>query len=215
MVSLRYSDVTVAAALPVRSPGRPRDPRRDAAILESAIELIAEVGYERMTIDALAQRAGVGRPTIYRRWPGGKPDVVAAALLAQRDRFPPLPDTGSLRGDLIELVRRLVGHVRCRAHLATGLLAQVRESEELARLFREHILSTRQEWMMAPVERAIARGELPAEPRVSPLFVDVAPGLVFARFQFELAPLDDAFVAALVDEILLPILRGTHGHGRT
>jgi AcrR family transcriptional regulator len=205
----------MGAALPVRSPGRPRDPRRDEAILDSAIELIAEVGYERMTIDAIAQRAGVGRPTIYRRWPDGKPDVVAAALRAQRDRIPPLADTGSLRGDLVELVWRLVGHVRCRAHLATGLLAQLRESEELAQLFRENILATRAEWMMAPVERAIARGELPAEPRVSPLFANVAPGLVFARFQFEVAPLDDAFVAELVDAILLPILRGTHGTGRT
>ena len=57
--------------------GRPRDPRRREAILRAAIELVAEVGYDRMTVEALATRAGVSKPTIYRRWPGGKKEIVA------------------------------------------------------------------------------------------------------------------------------------------
>jgi AcrR family transcriptional regulator len=199
----------MSTAVPVRSPGRPRDPRRDAAILESAIELIAEVGYERTTIDAIAQRAGVGRPTVYRRWPGGKDELVAAALRAQREAVPPIPDTGTLRGDLLALAHALVEHMQNRGRLALGLLSQMRASDELARLFREHIVPAREVWMLTPVARAVERGELRRERPVSPLFVDVAPALVFARFQFHRGPLDDAFAAELVDEILLPILQGT------
>jgi len=202
----------MSAAIPIRAPGRPRDPRRDEAILDAAIELVSEVGYERVTIDAIAARAGVGRPTVYRRWPGGKADVVLAALQQRRCALmPELEDTGSLRGDLVALVQRLIEHFAARADFSIGMLVQLRESAEFARLFREHMLPARGEWLMAPVKRAIARGELPAEPPVSPLFMNIAPALVFGRAQLQMDPLDDAFVAELVDRILLPILRGTDG----
>jgi AcrR family transcriptional regulator len=81
--------------------GRPRDPRRREAILHAAIALVAEVGYDRMTVEALAHRAGVSKPTIYRRWPQGKPAIVAEAIHAKRAAAGPPPDTGSLRGDLL------------------------------------------------------------------------------------------------------------------
>jgi AcrR family transcriptional regulator len=191
--------------------GRPRDPRLDEAILESALELIAEVGYEAMTIEAIAARAGVGKPTIYRRWPGGKRELVIAAVHAKQRAWEPPADTGSLRGDLLALTQRLADHFTARAHLTIGMIAQIRASEELRQLFREHILPARHEWMMIQVARAIARGELPAEPPVTPLYLNVAPSLIFSRIQFDLGPLDHAFVAELVDHILLPILQGSHG----
>ena len=67
----------------------------------AAIALVAEVGYDRMTVDALAARAGVSKPTIYRRWPGGKSEIVVEAIRAKRAEAGALPDTGTLRGDLI------------------------------------------------------------------------------------------------------------------
>jgi AcrR family transcriptional regulator len=67
-----------AAAAPTR--GRPRDPRRREAILAAAVALVAEVGYDRMTVEAIAHRAGVSKPTIYRRWPGGKEEIVVEAM---------------------------------------------------------------------------------------------------------------------------------------
>jgi Tetracyclin repressor-like, C-terminal domain len=74
-------------------------------------------------------------------------------------------------------------------------------------------MPVRQEWLMTPVDRAIARGELPADPPVTPLYVNVAPSLTFARSQFDLGPLDETYVEELVDRILLPILRGDHAGG--
>jgi AcrR family transcriptional regulator len=196
-----------------RAPGRPRDPRRDTAILDAVLELIAEVGYDQTTIDAIAARAGVGKPTIYRRWPGGKRDVVVAAMQAKSREFAPPEDTGSLRGDLMAMARQLIEHFQARSHLAGGLLGQLRASEEFRHLFREHVMPVRQEWLMTPVDRAIARGELPADPPVTPLYVNVAPSLTFARSQFDLGPLDETYVEELVDRILLPILRGDHAGG--
>src|SRR5438067_12612598 len=80
--------------------GRPRDPLCDEAILKATIELVAEVGYDRTTLDAVATRAGVSKPTIYRRWPAGKDQLVAAAVASRRLEVSDEADTGSLRGHL-------------------------------------------------------------------------------------------------------------------
>src|SRR6478735_3679490 len=122
--------------------GRPRDPKRREAILRAAIELVGEVGYDRMTVEALANRAGVSKPTIYRRWPGGKKDIVIDAIRTKHEAADTLPDQGSLRDDVLAHERRRLD----------GLLA-----------------------------RAVERGELSADARVTPLFHDIAGSLVFAR----------------------------------
>src|SRR3954463_10514303 len=111
---------------PVR--GRPRDPRRREAILRAAIMLVAEVGYDRMTVEALAARAGVSKPTIYRRWPAGKKDIVIDAIRTKHADADALGDHGSLRGDLLALVAAMVEHIDEDAHLAGGLISQLRES---------------------------------------------------------------------------------------
>ena len=67
---------------------------------------MGEVGYDRMTVEALAARAGVSKPTIYRRWPGGKKDIVLDAIRTKHADADALPDQGSLRGDLLALLRR-------------------------------------------------------------------------------------------------------------
>src|SRR4051812_6676803 len=87
--------------------GRPRDPRRDEAIYDAVITLVAEVGFDRMSLDAVAARAGVSKPTIYRRCPDGKAQLVAAAISWRREAKPAPPDAGSLRGDLLAMVRHL------------------------------------------------------------------------------------------------------------
>src|SRR4051794_23590692 len=101
--------------------GRPRDPARDEAILGAALGLVAECGYERTTVDKIAARAGVSKPTIYRRWPHGKDELVAAAVSARREDMKPDIDTGSLRGDLLALVAQNVESVRDNAQLVVGL----------------------------------------------------------------------------------------------
>jgi AcrR family transcriptional regulator len=195
------------AAPPAPRIGRPRDPRRDAAIREAALSLIADVGYERTTVDAIAAAAGVSKPTIYRRWPG-KHELVADALRLHPHSRATAPDTGSLRGDLVATVRQFAAHELDTAHLAAALAGRMRESEELAALVREHAIVAVRRRFGTVLDRAEARGELPGRPAVSPLFIDIAPSLIHTRVLLTGDPVDDAFADELVDRILLPILTG-------
>jgi AcrR family transcriptional regulator len=185
--------------------GRPRDPARDARILDAALALISEVGYDRMTVDAIAERAGVSKPTIYRRW-NCKPEIVADAI-RQRKEQRTFADTGSLRGDLLAVVHALGASLSDEdAHLAAGLTGLLRSSPEFAVIFREHVVETERARWAELLERAAGRGELVAGAAVSPLFLDLAPSLVFTRVMLAREPVDDPFVAELVDRILLPVL---------
>jgi AcrR family transcriptional regulator len=193
-------------ASPPTSPGRPRDPRRDEAIREAVLALLAEVGYERMSVDAIATAAGVSKPTIYRRWPG-KHALVADAIRCHPHMRVAAPDTGSLRGDLLATVRQSADQQIESAPLVAGLTARTRESDELAGLVREHAVETVRRRFRTLLERAGQRGELPAAAAVSPLFADIAPSLIHSRVLLSAEPVDDAFVAELVDRVLLPIVR--------
>src|SRR4051794_19069285 len=120
--------------------GRPRDPRRDESIYGAVLELLAEVGFDRMSLDAVASRAGVSKPTIYRRCPDGKAALVAAAIAFHHDAKPSAPDTGSLRGDLLAMVRLMSEQMVENAQLAGGLMSQLRTSDELREIFAEHVI---------------------------------------------------------------------------
>ena len=190
---------------PIRSPGRPRDPRRDEAIRDATLALLAEVGYDRMSVDAIAAAAGVSKPTIYRRW-AGKQELVADAIRLHPHQQAPTADTGSLRGDLLAAVRQFAEQQLESAQVAGGLASRLRESPQLAELIREHAVETVRGRFALVLERAVARGELPADPPVTPLFSDVAPSLIYARALMSLEPIDEALVTELVDRVLLPIL---------
>jgi Tetracyclin repressor-like, C-terminal domain len=146
----------------------------------------------------------VSKPTLYRRWPHGKPELVADALRCHRHEAG-AADTGSLRGDLLALVAILTGQLLEDVHLACGLLTQLRASEELASVLQEHVIAEERARFAAILERAAERGELP-ESDVSPLFADVAGSIVFTRVTITGEPVDRAFAEELVDRVLLPIL---------
>src|SRR3954468_8389981 len=194
------------SAPPTLKRGRPRDPRRDEAILDAALGLVAEVGYDRVTIDALASRAGVSKPTVYLRFPGGKAAVIAAAITAHKASESDYPDTGELRGDLVAYVRESITHVQRNVHLAAGIAVQLRESPELAEIFHEHAVCAERPRVHAILTRAAERGELDDAEAVTPLFIAVAPSLIHTRVLLTGEPVDDAFVDELVDDVLLPIL---------
>jgi AcrR family transcriptional regulator len=198
-----------ATVSPPTSPGRPRDPRRDEAIREAVLALLADVGYERTSVDAIAAAAGVSKPTIYRRWPG-KHALVADAIRCHPHMRAAAPDTGSLRGDLLAAVRQSADQQIESAPLVAGLSARTRESDELAGLVREHAVETVRRRFRTLLERAAERGELPAAAAVSPLFVDLAPALIHSRVLLSVEPVDDAFAAELVDRVLLPIVMSRH-----
>ena len=126
---------------------------------------MAEVGYDRMTVDALAARAGVSKPTIYRRWPGGKKEIIVDAIRAKRAEAGALPDTGSLRGDLLALLGAMIEHIDEDAHVAGGLISQLRASEELARALPRRGRRRRAAALRRAARARRARGEISADAR--------------------------------------------------
>jgi AcrR family transcriptional regulator len=186
--------------------GRPRDDAREQAILDAAIDLVAEIGYDAMSIEAVATRAKSSKATIYRRWPG-KAELVAEAM---RRRAEPvledLPDSGSLRGDLLTLVQRMFdGMNGADGGLMCGLAVAVRNDAEFGRLMSSHLHEQKLRTVASIVARAEARGELP--PGVDPsLVLQVAPGVALFH-QISGEPLDAAFAEHLVDRVLIPLLR--------
>src|SRR6186713_2049587 len=103
----RMTPAESATAEPALRPGRKRDHSRDPEILDAALAVLAETGYDGMTIDMVAARAKAGKATIYRRWPSKAELVIDAVACMKGNHFDPanLPDTGTLRGDLIALIK--------------------------------------------------------------------------------------------------------------
>ena len=187
--------------------GRPRDPACDAAILQATIELVAEVGYDRTTLDAVATRAGVSKPTIYRRWPEGKDQLVSAAVAQCHEDVAAEVDTGTLRGDLIATVELFISGMQQNAHLAAGLTQRLRESPQLAETFRNQLVPAKRQYFQTIIDRAVERGELAAAPKAATLIGDIAPALIHTRALITGDALDRRFVTQLVDQILVPALQ--------
>ena len=158
-----------------RAPGRPRDPHADDAILAAARELLVEVGFERMTVTDVAARAGVGRPTVYRRY-ASKEELVAASVEALRSDEP-TPDTGSLCGDIrAELLPRapFLQHPLLLQFLAVLLVSNAQGSGFAETYWRDAIAQRRQAFGEIFL-RAQTRGELAASADVD-LLTDVVAG---------------------------------------
>ncbi len=186
---------------PERRPGRPRSAEADEAILAAATDAFIELGWDGLTIEGVATRAGVGKTTIYRRYPCRLDLLLAAArrLSQEKDQA---PDTGSLRGDLIALVesflRMLTGSSSGRA--IPVMVAATARNPELAAAYTEFIAERRAS-SAVPIERAIRRGELPLDLDI-PLMLDLLVAPVFYRAFVSREPVDDAFVTKLVDTVL-------------
>ncbi len=174
-----------------------------AVIFDATLDLMAEVGYDRLSVDGIAARAGVGKATIYRWW-SGKADVVVAALAARRVHNPVDADTGSLRGDLCAAVKDLISLARSEGAVIMGVGATFPMQPELAHAVQNQILPIEQVRFERIIERARARQETAGD--VAPLAFEVAPAMIFGRFLHTGAPLDDDFIDSLVDDILLPLL---------
>jgi AcrR family transcriptional regulator len=146
-----------------RKRGRPRDPEADGRILSAAAALILLRGFDSMTVDEVATNAGVGKATVYRRWARKEDLAVAAMEQLYRDEMPP-PDTGTIRGDLRELISSFLTFVNSPTgtdYMRTSIKESMRD-ERIATLYRE--ASERAERSTTAVfERAISRGEVRAD----------------------------------------------------
>lgn len=185
-------------------PGRPRSAEAHRAILDATMELLAEVGYQSLSIESVAARARVGKATVYRWWPS-KVELVVEAVNAEALEIVPEPDTGSLHGDTHELVAGVVA-LACSplGRVLEALWAEAERSQALRETLEAVFLARRQQVATNVLERALRRGEARREVDID-LISDLVVGTVFHRARMDIAQLDALFVDHLTELIVAGI----------
>jgi AcrR family transcriptional regulator len=183
--------------------GRPRSERARKAILDAAAELLLANGLDAVSMDAVAERAGVSKATIYRWW-RTKETLALDALFYEWDVVrPSTRSTGSLRGDLLSLFRPWVKLVSSQPYgrVITALITEAQTDPEFAVEYRARLIEPRRERARAVFRRAIERGEIPASAKID-VALDLLYGSLYHRLLQGHAPLDDRFVRDIVDTVL-------------
>jgi AcrR family transcriptional regulator len=195
-------NVPVAPHTDVATRGRPRSVEADTAIRSATIELLIEDGFGRLTMASVAARAGVSTATLYRRW-SSKLDLVVG-VLGDRSNEIPVPDTGSLRGDLhavLSSVRRTRSNAADDDRLLAASVSELARNPELAEAVRENLIRPRRRALAGMLERAERRGD--CRPGVDhDLVMDLIFGPVHSRQLFTGQPFTAGVVDALVDLVL-------------
>lgn len=186
------------ADAPVR--GRPRSIEVDQAILQAATELLEEEGFDRLSMEAVAHRAGVGKATLYRRW-SGKVELVIDIIEAAIAEFP-IPDTGATRSDLVAMSKRARSMIEGRVgRIMHAVSLELSRNEVLAEAVRESLLEPRREALRGVIRRGVARGDLRPDVDVD-LVLDAIVGTLHYRVQSMGEVPTDRDAEALVDLVL-------------
>jgi AcrR family transcriptional regulator len=185
------------------SPRRSR--ARSQAIVDAVIELLAELGYDRVTMDMVAARARASKATIYRHWPD-KAALVLDALRRRGGLVHDLADTGSLRGDLELYVRQAVAAAEgVDGSLVVGLLTASPREPQLAAMLFGRLHDEQLPAITELLDRAHDRHEV--NPDVDPLIItELLPGVLIMHILVLGRPGDEPFIRRLVDDVLLPLL---------
>ena len=189
--------------------GRPRSERARKAILEAAAELLLARGLSAVSMDAVAERAGVSKATIYRWWPTKETLALDALYTEWAAARSQTRDTGSLRGDLLSMLRpwaRLAGS-RPYGRVVAALLTEAQTDPVFGAEYRQRFLEPRREQVREIFRRAIERGEIPAGTKVE-VALDLLYGSMYHRLLHGHAPLSDQFVRDVVDTVLNGVLPG-------
>ena len=187
---------------PRRPRGRPRSQLCHSAILHATKELLSERRYADVTMEGIAERAGVAKQTLYKWWPS-KARLAMEAWTALANSKIPDPDTGHAATDLVELARHTC-RVLSRTNIGqtvAGLIADAQSDPELAVEFRETYISTRRRVGARVLEAGIARGELRPDIDVQEV-LDLMYGPIWYRLLLRNAPLDDRFARSLIAHLL-------------
>ena len=186
--------------------GRPRSEKARKAVLDAAAELLLARGLSAVSMDAVAEQAGVSKATIYRWWPT-KETLALDALFTDWAAARPYPqDTGSLRGDLRSLLRPWVRLATSRPYgrVIAALLAEAQTDPVFAAEYRQRVAEPRRDQARAVFGRAIERGEIPADTKVE-VALDLLYGPLYHRLLHGHAPLDDRFTQDVIDMALAGI----------
>lgn len=198
-----------ALDVPASPRGRKRDHSRDTDILEAALDVLAEVGAAGITMDLVAERAGAGKATIYRRW-ASKADLVIDAvshLVRKQVNVESLPDTGTLRGDLLGLFRpEAVADGARRLKVMTAFAILLSGDQSLADTGSGAIVQPWADAHFALMQRAIERGEISASANID-VISQVLPSMAAYRTLVEQKPFTGEFMLGLLDGVIMPALR--------
>jgi len=201
------------AELPQPQPqrGRPRSEKARKAILEAAAELLLARGLSAVSMDAVAERAGVSKATIYRWWPS-KETLALDALYTDWAAAQPAPrDTGTLRGDLLALLRpwaRLAAK-QPYARVIAALLSEAQTDPAFADEYRHRVVEPRRELAKAVFLRAADRGEIAGDLKID-VALDLIYGPLYHRLLHGHAKLTDRFVQDVVDMALTGLAPTTY-----
>ncbi len=185
--------------------GRPRRPELDAQILDATVEVLVRVGYLDLRVDDVADRVGIAKSTIYRRWPS-KARLVAAAIERLYLGRVTVPDTGDLRSDLIALLDNsfdliIAGHGR----VIPDLIRESGRTPELIGLITE-TMQARRRFYTQVLNRAIARGDIPPEVDTE-LAIDLLWGPLWVRLLVMRRPISRTAARDIVDSVLPGLVR--------
>jgi len=181
-------------------------PEREAELYTAVLDLLREVGYDALTMDAVAARTRSSKATLYRQW-GGKAELVVKALRHQKPVQLADVDTGSLRGDFHELVRC---QDDCRMErdsaLMRGLAMAVHANPDLLKAFRELLIEPEVEELRRMLQRAVERGEVRAGNPAFDYVVHMLMGAFAARTLIDELPPTQEFLRSYIDAVVLPAL---------
>jgi AcrR family transcriptional regulator len=200
-----------APGAPAAPRGRPRSERARQAIIASAADLLLARGLAAVSMDAVAERAGVSKATIYRWWPTKESLALDALYTRWAATQPSDLDTGSLRGDLLALLRpwaRLAAGVASSqgsyGRVIAALVTEAQTDSVFAAEYRQRVVEPRRDAVRAILGRAVGRGEIPPSTKTE-VAIDLLYGPLYHRLLHGHAPLDDQFVEDVVDMALTGI----------
>lgn len=186
--------------------GRKRDHSRDPEILDAALEVLAETGYEGMTIDLVAARAKAGKATLYRRW-SSKGELVIDAIGCMKQRHldeTPIPDTGTLRGDLVGMIKPdAIDDSERKLRIMSGLMSMLAHSPELADAAVASFVEPRAAVNRLLLRRAVDRGEVSPDIDIE-LISTSSQAIAIFRVLVQRKPLDRKFLISIIDGVVLP-----------
>lgn len=186
--------------------GRKRDHSRDSEILDAAIEILGETGYEGMTIDMVAARVKAGKATLYRRWASKEDLVIDAVACMKRTTAAAtgVPDTGTLRGDLVAMIKpHAIEQGERNVQVMAGLMSMLAKHPELAETAYAAIMEPRTQINRMLLRRAIERGEISASTDVESLAM-VGQAMVAFRVLVLRKPITRAFLLSIIDGVVMP-----------
>jgi AcrR family transcriptional regulator len=196
----------------VRTATRPRiEGERENAIFDATMRLLATTGYDRLTMDAVAAEARASKATLYRRWQT-KADLVVDALVWLKNCMPhEIPDTGSLRGDLLSVACNEGGLTDQMPRAVFGaLITAMQRDEALAVAFQNRFLAPLEQRTRSMFERAVARGEIADDVDLA-LIGSVLPSIAIFRALTRNEPVGPELIEQIVDQVVLPACRARSG----